>query len=164
MLPKGKGSQKQAKKMDSGGAITTEVVGKPVSILHSSKSMQKLSNKLTKRGECTKRDGNDHTQPVDLKVCPPSRIFPNGSGEQGQPEFRPTDLDLNLKDNKDDHVFNAKEDTDSISNMITSTRKELFKAGVEAAQGNQGGVKRKRLTCRGNKKHGSLSPNRQQSW
>ncbi len=74
------------------------------------------------------------------------------------------DLDLNLKDNKDDHVFNAKEDTDSISNMITSTRKELFKAGVEAAQGNQGGVKRKRLTRGGNKKHGSLSPNRQQSW
>jgi hypothetical protein len=75
------------------------------------------------------------------------------------------DLDLNLEDNKDDYAFDAKEDGDSISKMIMSTRKELFKAGGEAAQGNQGGrAKQKKLTCRGNKKYGSLSPNRQQSW
>jgi hypothetical protein len=49
-------------------------------------------------------------------------------------------LDLNLGDNNDNKAFEAKEDADSISRMIASTRKELFKAsGGEAAQGNQDG-------------------------
>jgi hypothetical protein len=61
-------------------------------------------------------------------------------------------LDLNLKDNKDDHVFDANEDADSISKMITSTRKELFKTRGEAAQGNQRGGKAEKANTWGKQK------------
>jgi hypothetical protein len=61
-------------------------------------------------------------------------------------------LDLNLKDNKDDHVFDAKEDMDSISKMIASTRKELFKAKGEAAKGNQGGGEAEKANTWGKQK------------
>jgi hypothetical protein len=74
----------------------------------------------------------------------PKSARPQGSSPMAQDSMANLnldlpDLDLKLKDNKDDYTFDAKEDVDSISKMIASTRKELFKARGEAAQDNQGG-------------------------
>ncbi len=150
--------------MDGGGAIATAAVGKPVSILHSSKSKQKLPNKLTKGDKAASGMAMTTPNRLTLKSALPQGSSPMAQDSKANLNLGLPNLDLNLKDNKDDHIFDAKEDTDSISKMIAITRKELVMAGGEAAQGNQGGVKRKRLTRGGNKKYGNLSPNRRQSW
>jgi hypothetical protein len=163
MLTKEKGCQKQAEKMDSGGAIATAAVGKPVSILHFSKSKQKLPIKLTKGDKAA--SGTAMTTPnwLTLKSARPQGSSLMAQNSKADLNLDLTNLDLNLKDNKDDYAFDAKEDAGSISKMIASTRKELFKAGGEAAQGNQGGGKAE-ANMRGKQKNGSLSPNRRQLW
>jgi hypothetical protein len=135
--------------MDSGGAIAAAAVGKPVSILHSSKSKQKLPNKLTKGDKAA--SGMAMTTPNRLtsKSAHPQGSSPIAQNSKVDLNLDLPNLDLNLNHNKDDHVFDAKEDADSISKMIASTRKELFKAGGEAAQGNQGGGKAEKANMQG---------------
>jgi hypothetical protein len=71
MLTKGKGSQKQAEKMDSGGAIAAAALGKPVSILHSSKSKWKLPNKLTKGDKAASERAMTTPNRLTLKSAQP---------------------------------------------------------------------------------------------
>ncbi len=146
------GSQKQTEKMDGGGAIAAAVVGKPVSILHSSKSKQKLPNKLTKGDKAA--SGTAMTTPNRLtsKSARPQGSSPMAQDSMADLNLDIPDLHLNLKDNKDDYAFDAKEDADSISKMIASTRKELLKAGGEAVQGNQGGSKVEQANTGGEQK------------
>jgi hypothetical protein len=138
MQSRRKRGQKHTERMDNGGANAAAVVGKPPSILNSSKSTKR---KLPIEPPAGDKAGGMTAQDTPTQVIS-KFAHPQGSSPMARDsnDLDLTDLDLNLGDNNDDEAFKAKEDTDSISRMNSSTGKELFKAsGGEAAQGNQDG-------------------------